>query len=94
VEAVSATTVALIHTPACHFCADARAALAELGREFDLAVELVEADSDAGRELVARHRPAMFPLILVDGTYFSVGRLPRGKLRALLANGVRAGARR
>jgi glutaredoxin-like protein DUF836 len=87
-------TVTLVHTPACHLCEDARAVLAEVGQEGDLAVELVEADSDAGRELVARHRPAMFPLILVDGSYFSVGRLPRGKLRTLLANGVVAGARR
>jgi hypothetical protein len=78
-------TVTLVHAAACHFCDDARTALTELEREHDLTVELVEADSDEGRGLVARHRPAMFPLVLVDGEYFSVGRLPRGKLRALLA---------
>jgi hypothetical protein len=78
-------TVTLVHAPACHFCEDARTALAEFEREHDLAVELFEADSDEGRDLVARHRPAMFPLVLVDGAYFSVGRLPQGKLRALLA---------
>jgi hypothetical protein len=26
----------------------------------------------------------MFPVVLVDGALFSVGRLPRGKLRKLL----------
>jgi len=29
----------------------------------------------------------MFPLVLVDGAFFSQGRLPRRKLRALLASG-------
>jgi thioredoxin-like negative regulator of GroEL len=78
-------TVTLVHAPACHLCDDARTALKEFERDYDLAVELVEADSDVGQETVARHRPAMFPLVLVDGAYFSTGRLPRGKLRALLA---------
>jgi glutaredoxin len=88
-----ATTVTLVRAPACHFCEDARAALDDLDGEYDLAVHLVEADSDAGRALVARHRPAMFPLVLVDGAFFSVGRLPRGKLRSLLGAHARTGAR-
>jgi hypothetical protein len=28
----------------------------------------------------------MFPLVLLDGAFFSQGRLPRRKLRALLAS--------
>jgi hypothetical protein len=86
-------TVTVVHAPACHFCDDALGALAELARNYDLVVEPVEADSDEGRELVARHRPAMFPLVLVDGAWFSVGRLSRGKLRALLTSRVDVGAR-
>jgi len=85
---MSAVTVTLVHAPACHFCEDARTALNEFGHEYDLAVELVAADSNAGQDLVARHRPAMFPLVLVDGEFFSAGRLPRNKLRALLTAGV------
>jgi hypothetical protein len=80
-----AVMITLVRAPACHFCEDARAALGELGRDYDLDVEEIEADSDAGAELVAWHRPAMFPLVLIDGAYFSVGRLARGKLRRLLA---------
>jgi hypothetical protein len=67
--------------------------LTELRRESEFAVERVEADSDRGRSLVSQHRPAMFPLILVDGVFFSVGRLPRGKLRALLSLRAMTGAR-
>jgi glutaredoxin len=78
------TTITLVHTPACHFCADAQAALADLDREYPVRVDRVEADSDAGRALVGAHRPAMFPLVLVDGAFFSAGRLPRRKLRTLL----------
>lgn len=78
-------TITLVHAPGCHYCADARDVLAELEREFTLRVDLVEAGSDTGRELVGAHRPAMFPLVLVDGARFSEGRLPRRKLCALLA---------
>ncbi|WP_432831335.1 hypothetical protein [Dactylosporangium sp. CA-092794] len=79
------STVTLVHTPACHFCADAEQALAELAERMPLRVELVAASSDAGAVLVAEHRPAMFPLVLLDGEYFSAGRLPRRKLAARLA---------
>jgi hypothetical protein len=85
------TAITLVHAPACHFCADARDALAELGRELPIEVELVAAESDAGQALVAAHRPAMFPLVLVDGAFFSAGRLPRRKLRALMARRALAG---
>jgi hypothetical protein len=57
----------------------------DLGREYPIRVDRVEADSAAGQALVGAHRPAMFPLVLVDGAFFSAGRLPRRKLRALLA---------
>jgi hypothetical protein len=84
-------TITLVHAPACHLCEDAQAALAELSREVPIDVELVAADSDAGRALVAVHRPGMFPLALLDGAYFSTGRLPRRKLRAKLAGLAGAG---
>jgi hypothetical protein len=75
----------VVIAPGCHFCEDAQAALAELaagGAGFDF--ELVEATSPAGLALLAQHRPPMNPLVLVDGGYFSAGRLPRRKLQALL----------
>jgi glutaredoxin len=78
------TSVTVVRTTACHFCEDALEALTELGQEFPLAVELLDAGEPSGVALLRRHRAAMFPLVLVDGRYFSVGRLPRRKLRALL----------
>jgi glutaredoxin len=78
-------TITVVTAPACYFCADAQAALTELGREVPLRVDLVAADSGPGQALVGNYRPAMFPLVLVDGVLFSTGRLPRRKLRALLA---------
>lgn len=91
---MSRPTITVVHTPACHLCADAEEVLAELGREIPLTVEPVAAGSAAGAALVARHRPGMFPLVLVDGALFSTGRLPRRKLRALLATRAAAGSRR
>ncbi len=76
--------VTVVHAPACHFCDDAQAALRDLAAEVDLDVRVVELESAEGADLVAWHRPAMNPLVLVDGEYFSSGRLPRKKLRTLL----------
>jgi alkyl hydroperoxide reductase subunit AhpF len=78
------TTITLVHTPACHFCTDAQDALTDLAAQYPISIELVAADSATGQSLIARHRPAMFPLVLVEGAFFSVGRLPRRKLRARL----------
>jgi glutaredoxin len=79
-------TVTVVTAPGCHFCDDARqvlGAMADAGAP--IRVDLVEATSPAGRDLLAAHRPAMNPLVLVDGAWFSAGRLPRRKLEALLA---------
>ncbi len=76
--------ITVVHAEGCHFCDDARAVLAGLGREYPLRVELVDAASPAGAELVRAHRAPMFPLVLVDGEFFSYGRLPVRKLRRLL----------
>jgi hypothetical protein len=76
--------VTLVHSPACHFCDDARAALDELAGRFPLQIELIGAEEPRGRALVARHRAPMYPLVLLNRQFFSSGRLPRKKLRRLL----------
>lgn len=76
--------VTLVHSPACHYCDDAEAALSELSGAHAISVELVDIRSPRGQALMARHRPLMTPLVLVDGEFFSCGRLPRRKLLALL----------
>lgn len=80
--------VTVVHAPACHFCEDAEQALDTIAERFPLEVDTVDIDSTEGRRLVAVHRPAMNPLVLVDGTFFSSGRLPRRKLEKLLARTV------
>ena len=79
------TRITLITAPGCHYCDDARKSLTQLVTEgAAITLHLVEATSPAGLALLAEHRPPMNPLVLVDGTYFSAGRLPRRKLQALL----------
>jgi len=77
--------VTVVPSPACHFCEDAEQALADLAGSFAFELELVPLDSARGTALVAEHRPALNPLVLVDGAYFSAGRLPRKKLAGLLS---------
>lgn len=77
--------ITVVSTPACHFCEDADQALQELARDFAMEVSHVALDSAEGRRLVAVHRPAMSPLVLLEGAYFSSGRLPRKKLARQLA---------
>ncbi|HEX7805706.1 MAG TPA: glutaredoxin [Cellulomonas sp.] len=82
--------VTVVHAEACHYCDEAERELAALAEQFALAVRVVPLDSVEGRGLVDLHRPAMNPLVLVDGAYFSSGRLPRKKLTRLLTAGASA----
>ena len=81
--------VTLVEAPACHLCEDAQSALAVLARSFPMTVHVVSIVDEAGRALMERHRAPMSPLILLDGQYFSSGRLPRRKLEKRLATARR-----
>jgi hypothetical protein len=76
--------VTVVEAPACHFCADAQQALATLAEQTPLEIRVVAIGSEEGRALVAEHRPALNPLVLLDGRFFSGGRLPRKKLAKAL----------
>jgi hypothetical protein len=82
--------VVVVEAEACHFCVEARRQLAAFAERLPLRVRVVTVDSVQGRRLIAEHRPALYPLVLVDGVFFSAGRLPRRKLEKLLVE--RAGA--
>jgi thioredoxin-like negative regulator of GroEL len=79
--------IVVVRSPACHLCEDAIEALDEMRARFPLDVRLVELQSEEGRDIVARHRPALFPAVLVEDRLFSSGRLPRRKLERILARG-------
>ena len=76
--------VVVVRSPACHLCEDAIESLAELAKSQPLDVRVVEIDSDEGRAIVTRYRPALSPAVVIDGRLFSSGRLPRKKLRRML----------
>ncbi|MBU4337251.1 MAG: glutaredoxin [Actinobacteria bacterium] len=89
--------ITVVPSPACHFCEDAEQTLAGMADSFTFELERVPMETPEGARLVAEHRPALSPLVLVDGIYFSAGRLPRKKLTKLLtARGasIAAGASR
>lgn len=76
--------VTIVESPGCHFCADAHTALTELAEVYPLVVSTIDIRSETGQGLVQEHRAAMSPLVLVEGRFFSHGRLPRRKLAHLL----------
>ena len=89
-DVILAPTVTLLVTTGCHYCEDARGELTARAERGDLELTVVSVDSKQGRALQATHRPSMFPLVLVDGQPFSIGRLPRRKLdRALTRSKAR-----
>lgn len=81
---VVTTQLTVVESEACHFCDDARRVLADLAAAYPLTVEAIDARSPAGTALMRVHRASMSPLVLVDGVFFSHGRLPRRKLLKLL----------
>lgn len=85
VTGTSAADVTVVTTPACHLCADAQATLAVLARDHPLTVRVVDASSQSGQALVRQHGTGMFPLVVLDGVFFSAGRLPRRKLARVLS---------
>ncbi len=77
--------VTLLVTTGCPYCEDARSELAGRAARGLLDLDIVSVESAYGEVLQVTHRPAMFPLVLIDGERFSVGRLPRRKLDRALA---------
>ena len=77
--------VTVVEAPSCHFCADAHEALQRLADDGHvLEVTTVDVRDPAGQALLRRHGAALSPLVLVDGAFFSQGRLPRRKLARYL----------
>lgn len=83
--------ITVVASEACHFCDDAHRVLDELAPSHRLVVETVDVRSEAGQRLMRAHRASMSPLVLLDGRFFSHGRLPRRKLAKAL--GQRQAAR-
>lgn len=86
VGSTTSMQVTVVESEACHFCEDARAALAGLATAYPLTVRTLDIRSVEGTQLMQAHRASMSPLVLVDGTFFSHGRLPRRKLLKLLTD--------
>ncbi|KQY47971.1 glutaredoxin family protein [Cellulomonas sp. Root137] len=76
--------ITVVKKAACQLCDQANAVLAELAMDHPIEVNVLDAQSEVGRYLVARHRPPLAPLVLVDDVYFSAGPLPRRKLERTL----------
>jgi glutaredoxin len=78
------TRITVVESEACHYCVQARSSLAELAGTYPLLIDIIDVRSEQGHALMQSHRASMSPLVLLDGQFFSNGRLPRRKLTRLL----------
>lgn len=90
-SARSVPAVTLITSPACHLCDDAHQVLRALADQGRIRLATLRADTSEGSALIDRHRPGLFPLVLLDEAFFSAGRLPRRKLERHLGREVTVG---
>lgn len=81
--------VTYVTAPACHLCDHGRQVLAELGERLPLDVAEIDLGSAEGRQLLATHRFAFPPAVIVDGTLIAHGRLSARRLARLLPLAVR-----
>lgn len=81
--------VTYVTAPACHLCDHGRQVLAELGEHLPLDVVEIDLGSAEGRHLLATHRFAFPPAVIVDGTLIAHGRLSARRLARLLPLAVR-----
>jgi hypothetical protein len=80
----AAVQVTYVTAPACHYCDHGRTVLAEITERVSLDVREVPLDSDEGRHLLAVHRFAFPPAVIVDGRLVAHGRLSARRLARLL----------
>jgi hypothetical protein len=76
--------VTYVTAPACHYCDHGHAVLAEIAERVPLDVREVSLDSEEGRDLLAVHRFAFPPAVIVDGRLIAHGRLSARRLARLL----------
>lgn len=81
--------ITLVEATGCHLCEVAKSTLSVLAKTYPLTVQVVSIGDRCGRALMDQHRAPMSPLVLLDGEYFSSGRLPRRKLERRLAEALR-----
>lgn len=80
----AAVQIIYVTAPACHYCDHGRAVLEEIAERTPLDVREVSLDSDEGRHLLAVHRFAFPPAVIVSGRLIAHGRLSARRLARLL----------
>ena len=88
-EVGAQVVITVVEAPACHLCEDAKSALDVLAQSYPMTVHVLSIGDEPGRALMDQHRAPMSPLVLLDGEYFSSGRLPRRKLERRLSKALR-----
>ena len=78
------TRVTVLTQDDCTFCDHAKDTLARLAADYPLSIEEIRLDTPAGQALAAGEGVFFAPGVLLDGAFFSHGRLSEKKLRRTL----------
>ena len=83
-QPTAAVQITFVTAPACHYCDHGRDVMAKIAERVPLEVHEVSLDSEQGRHLLAKHRFAFPPAVLVGGRLVAHGRLSARRLARLL----------
>lgn len=78
----------VVTQPRCGFCDQAKGVLQRVGEDFDVQVIEVDAESDVAAELASETAAVFPPVVFINGSLFSYGRLSERKLRKRLTDPV------
>jgi glutaredoxin len=78
------TELTLLTQEDCPLCDQAKAALARLAADYKLTVREIALDTDEGRQLALQAGTPFPPMLFLDGSPFSYGRVSERKLRKTL----------
>lgn len=77
--------VQILSTEGCKYCDEARALFERISTEYTLELELLDLETDSGRELALAHGILFPPGVFIEGELLQYGRPSERKVRARLA---------
>lgn len=85
-DGIGRTEITLVTEPRSDYCDRVKEVLHYLSAEFELTVTEIALASDEGRKLAIENAILTAPGLLIDGVFFSYGKVDEDRLRMTLAS--------
>jgi glutaredoxin len=76
--------ITVLSQSSCGFCDHAKEVLSRVGADYSLRITEIDLAGEEGQRLAARAGVLFAPGVLVDGEFFSFGRISERRLRRIL----------